>query len=61
MSTGLIDSKIKGAVLLSFLNKSTMFFIVIGLSALHDTYTRLLINRFFLIALITLGSTENQN
>lgn len=59
MSTGLIDSKVKGADFLLFLNKSTRFFIVNGLSALHDTYTRLLINRFFLIALITLGSKKN--
>lgn len=29
------------------------FFIVDGLSALHDTYAKLLINLFFLIALIT--------
>lgn len=61
ISIGVIDSKVKGRDLLLFTTNSTMFFIVIGLSALQDTYARLLIDLLFLIALITLGSTSVQN
>lgn len=61
ISTGLIDSKVKGIEFFVFIIKSTKFFMVIGLSALQDTYARLLINLFFLIALITLGSKNSHN
>jgi len=55
-STGLIDSKIKGIEFLLTKTNSIRFFIVTGLSALQETYARLLINLFFFIALMTLES-----
>lgn len=61
ISTGLTDTKVKGGEVFFFIVNSTKFFIVIGLSALHDTYARLLINLLLLIALITLESTNSQN